>query len=243
MQCIWKKAFILNFHWQMCLYKSVDDIHVSSSISKTGNWEGALVTQMLIAMQHNSNSTLLDIGGNIGYYTLAAASAGFDVNVFEPVPLNAAMIQNSISRNNFKNIKLHTSALSDSTGELAMGTNRNNQGGVHHQRGGTSITYLPTMRLDNILKPEERRSVYIKIDIEGGECDAFKGMKEYISRSRKIIGLNMEFAQSRKCCEEWVQSGGIFDILHFKHNLCPGKDNYNNVCELKDWDLLWMPCP
>jgi FkbM family methyltransferase len=164
---------------------------------------------MIETLQRFENSTLLDIGGNIGYYTLAAASAGYPVNVFEPVPLNAAMIQQSVQRNNFKNVKLHTTALSDTIGELGMGTSVSNQGGVKHSNK-ESLTMLPTFKLDLVLQPETR-PVYIKIDIEGGECNALKGMHNYILKSKQIIGLNMEFGQSKHLlfrlhCERWIVS-------------------------------------
>lgn len=203
-----------------------------------------MVKHMIGALREHPNSTLLDIGGNIGYYTLAAAAAGFSVNVFEPVPTNAAMIQQSIERNHFTTIRLHTSALDAQTGELGMGTNSNNQGGVKHRSGVvTSGTMLPAFRLDDVLAFEER-PVYIKIDIEGGECNALRGMQRFISKTATIIGVNMEFAQSRtKCCAEWTSPGGFFDTLHNKHRLCPGIHKYKTICSINTWDLVWSKCP
>jgi protein-L-isoaspartate O-methyltransferase len=107
----------------MCLYSAKEDLFVSGNIHTAGNWEEFMVVQMIKVMRENPNSTLLDIGGNIGFYTLAAA-AGFSVNVFEPVPTNAAMIQQSIEKNSFTNIRLHTSALNYHTGEVNMGINK-----------------------------------------------------------------------------------------------------------------------
>jgi FkbM family methyltransferase len=200
-----------------------------------------MVIEMLRALKEHENSTLLDIGGNIGYYTLAAASAGHAVNAFEPVPLNAAMMQQSIERNHFDKVSLHTSALSSNSGELSMGLSKTNQGGVHHGGSRGSVTMLPSMYLDSVLPPETR-PVYIKIDIEGGECNALKGMQNYISNSTKIIGVNMEFGQSKQCCSEWMSSGGFFHVLHFKHGLCPHGHNYQNICSVNAWDLMWKNC-
>lgn len=238
--CFWKEAFLLSLKWQMCLYDIHEDIYVSKSIYTYGNWEGHIVSEMIKTLTQFENSTLLDIGGNIGYYTLAAASAGYPVNVFEPVPLNAAMIQQSIQRNKFKNIKLHTTALSDTIGELGMGTSVLNQGGVKHVTK-ESLTMLPTFTLDAILQPETR-PVYIKMDIEGGECNALRGMHNYILNSKQIIGLNLEFGQSKHCCSEFIAKDGLFDILHHKHKLCPKNYIYNNICSVKAWDLIWTQC-
>ena len=234
----------MNLNWHMCLYNPKDDKFVSGNIYTKGNWEGSMVKGMISALRKHPNSTLLDIGGNIGYYTLAAAAAGFSVNVFEPVPTNAAMIQQSIERNNFTTIRLHTFALNAQTGELGMGTHRSNQGGVQHRSEViTSPTMLPAVRLDDVLA-FEHRPVYIKIDIEGGECNALRGMRRFISQTATIIGVNMEFGQSRKkCCTEWTSPGGFFDILHNKHRLCPGIHEYKLICSINMWDLIWTKCP
>lgn len=242
LQCFWKLAFIANLKRQMCLYSSKEDKFVSGGIHAKGNWEGNMVAKMIRVMRNNPNSTLLDIGGNIGYYTLAAAAAGFSVHVFEPVPTNAAMIQQSIQKNAFTNVQLHTSALSAYNDEFGMGISKdNNQGGVAHVKK-MSATMLPAVRLDDVLN-FETRPVYIKIDIEGGECNALKGMQNYISKSSNIIGVNMEFGQSRrKCCSEWKMPGGFFDILYKKHKLCPYPHQYDTICSTNAWDLVWDSC-
>ena len=231
----------------MCLYTSSLDRYVSNSIARTGAWEKPLVSRMVNALRAHSNSTLLDIGGNIGYYTLAAARAAFDVHVFEPVPRNAEMIRASVERNALQSrVQLHTCALSDANGELSMGVHANNQGGVAHikssKRAGVRI---PALRLDDVMMPETR-PVYIKIDIEGGECKAFEGMQRYLRDSTRIIGFNMEFRGNshvtRKCCPAWTAPGGVFDILYTRNGLCPNGVSYANVCASSAWDLIWSKC-
>lgn len=242
LECIWKLAYILELRWNMCLYSVKEDNFVSGSIHQNGQWEGPLVTKMITTMRKHPNSTLLDIGGNIGYYALAAAAAGFDVNVFEPVPSNAAMIQQSIYANNFDTIKLHTVALGKHAGEFGMGRSVKNQGGVKHEASTKSFTMLPVFKMDDILR-DEARPLYIKIDIEGGECEAIQGMKRYLSGASRIIGVNMEFGQSRtKCCAKWIRPGDFFHSLRYKHNLCPLNEKYDTICESRSWDLLWTNC-
>lgn len=241
LKCFWKLAYVLNLQWNMCIYDPKEDIFVSGGIAKRGNWEGPMVSLMLRTMQKHPGCRLLDIGGNIGYYTLAAAASGYAVDVFEPVPANAAMIQQSLFANNFTNVKLHTCAISSKIGELGMGLAKNNQGGVHHVAGQSSTTMLPSLTLDHVLTPSTD-PVYIKIDIEGGECLAIEGMQKYLHGTTKIVGVNMEFGQSKNCCKNWIQSGGFFDILTHKHNLCPKGVTYSNICNSNQWDLVWLPC-
>jgi FkbM family methyltransferase len=246
--CHWSSAHVLNVAWTMCLYNPVVDVYVSGSIARTGNWEGHFVSQMVEVMRKHNESMLVDVGGNIGFYSLAAARAGFDVHVFEPVPRNAEMIRASVRRNALQDkVQLHTCALSDAPGELLMGEHESNQGGVaHHKISGKTPapTRIPAFRLDDILPPTAR-PVYVKIDIEGGECAAFKGMMAFL-RDTHIVGLNMEFVGqrpvTRQCCPQWVAQGGVFDVLYTRHSLCPQGVSYAAVCASVAWDLVWAAC-
>jgi hypothetical protein len=113
---------------------------------------------------------------------------------------------------------------------------------VKHVAAGFSSTMLPAVPLDDVLA-FETRPVYIKIDIEGAECNALKGARSYISKSTNIIGMNMEFFRiGKKCCAEWTMPGGFFDVLHKKHNLCPVSHAYATICSAHSWDLLWEKC-
>ena len=245
-RCVWAIARLLDLRWEMCTYRPEKDVHISASIQRSGAWEPAMVKQMLLALRAHPNSTLIDIGGNIGYYALAAAVDGHAVHTFEPVPLNAAMMQRSIARNRLRGITLHTMALSDRVQEVPMGTDDTNQGGVSHDlrrnKGAAhSMTMLPAVPLDMLLKAPAS-PLYIKIDIEGAECVAFRGMADFLRTAPSIVGMNMEFGQAKHCCAEWIQDGAIFDVLHKKHGLCPDSGTYKNVCDSKAWDLLWTPC-
>ena len=107
-----------------------------------------------------------------------------------------------------------------------------------------SDLHFPAMSLDKMLnsKIPEKRHVYIKMDIEGGECMATKGMKRYLSHAKKIIGVTMEYGQSQHCCAEWTARGGFFHVLHHKHNLCPDEIPYVDLCSKQSWNLNWNTC-
>jgi FkbM family methyltransferase len=252
--CVWAHASLptLGLGWDMCVYDPANDLHISRSIVKSGQWETDLVETVVRALQRGGDKSLLvDIGGNIGYYALAAATSGHEVEVFEPVPANAARLQMSLSHSVAlqRLVTLHTVALGQEgdVGEVVMAVSRDsNQGGLAHvstqKRSGS--TMLPRIPLDHVLRPVTDRPVYLKIDIEGGECDATRGMRRFVNSSSHILGVTMEFAQSRQtCCAEWKMTGGFFDTLHRKHGLCPqGVPSYNTVCESNAWDLVWAPC-
>ena len=59
---------------------------------------------MLFALRNmpSISSTLLDVGANLGIYSLSAASAGFSVFAIEPMPFNAILLDASIAQNNLR---------------------------------------------------------------------------------------------------------------------------------------------
>ena len=244
-----KTAYVLSFKWLMCLHPLETDIWISKEIVEKGAFEGPSVQNMLTKMSQWSDTVLIDIGANIGMYTLAAAAAGFTTYTFEPVPKNMALLEQSVEINRFNSVHMFPVGLHNKTTMLLMGKNVDNQGGIghwqsEHMNSEKSDLHLPAMSLDRVLHNviPEKRHVYIKMDIEGGECTATKGMKRYLSGADKIIGVTMEYGQSQGCCTEWKARGGFFHVLHHKHNLCPDEIPYPDLCSKKSWDLHWNPC-
>jgi FkbM family methyltransferase len=248
--CSWVGAHVgAHASWQMCVHRPGRDIGISDGIRKDGCFECGMVKRVLRAMSRHARRheggrrgghepLLVDIGGNIGMYTLAAAAAGFRVETFEPVPESALMITHSLARNGLQSlVRLHTMALSDRMQPLAMGVDNFNQGGVKHvaaARGAATGggVRLPAVRLDAVLAPPPAGTpVYLKLDIEGGECAASTGMREYV-RNTTIIGVSMEFWQARQgCCTRWLRAGEFFDVLRARHGLCPWTVPYPSKLE------------
>ena len=170
-------------------------------------------------------------------YTLAAAAAGFSVDVFEPVPESALMMRKSLLRNSLQGqVRLFTSCLGDTVGAAPMVVSERNQGGVAHTRPKPKSVskfladhpfleeeffHLPVVRFDDVVHLPVGKPVYLKLDIEGGECAAVRGMRNFLEKSR-IIGATVEMISSYECCrDQWLQPGGFFDVLLERHKLCP----------------------
>ena len=224
-----------NISWVMCIYHEweVRDTWISKAVARGGAWEPALSGTMLRTLfaHRAERARLIDIGANIGFYTLAAATAGFEVHAFEPVPRNSAMLQMSIEKNKLEaRVRLATFAVSDVPKALLMGRSNRNQGGVAHldalqkRAGGVALAALP---LADVLSEEPGRPTYVKMDVESSECDAVQGMRDWPSRAR-IVGFQMEMKQStRECCvrNNWTQPGKLFYTLQNLHGLRPRMRN------------------
>ncbi len=128
----------------------------------------------------------VDVGGNIGYYTLIAAdivgSTG-RVYTFEPEPSNFAFLERNVEINGFRNVTLERFALSNVRESKRLFLNSTNSGGHHLYDAGEgeeSVT-VETIPLDEYLAGKERPVHLVKMDIEGFEPFAFVGMKQILS--------------------------------------------------------------
>lgn len=138
------------------------------------------------------DDVFLDVGGNIGYFTMLGSSIvdknGGKVIVIEPNPQNLQLIFSSIAHNRYKNVKVYPLAVSDEAAILKFTTVGSNGGVVTKHSSDQKFTYwVQSVKLDEILINEPRLDL-VKIDIEAHEPFALRGMKETIMRLRpKII--------------------------------------------------------
>ena len=151
--CLWGEAHVGQHAWPMCLHDSSIDNRVSPTIARTGCWECPTVQDMLAMLRAHRNASLLDIGANIGYYSLAAAASGAAarVNAFEASPRNVLMLQQSVSRSKLEGVvTVHAMALGAAPGLLRLGVSKKNQGGLHHLEGAGG-TQVPQHVADAVL--------------------------------------------------------------------------------------------
>lgn len=135
---------------------------------------------------------VLDIGANIGYFTMLAASlVGKEghVHAIEPNARNTKLVEASRRANEYTNITIHQVAASNSEGLLALnytysnGTTADPSEDLGALLGSNTV---PSIRIDTLLGPTETID-FIKIDIEGAEYRALAGAAGVIERSRPVI--------------------------------------------------------
>lgn len=149
----------------------------------------------LVLKYLNRGDHFLDIGANIGYFTLIASqkvSQSGSVVSFEPNPAIQQRLLRNIELNKRKNITVIKKALSNINGIIEFKTPVNEL-----QNSGRSsfrnieeeykILEVETIKLDTMLTELPKISL-VKMDIEGAEYLALNGMPLFLQRDRpKII--------------------------------------------------------
>lgn len=123
---------------------------------------------------------VLDLGGHIGSFALGAAASGYEVVAIEASPRNADLLRRSAARNGFDRLRVIHAAVADRPGTLRFCV----AGPYGHvvADGSTGIE-VRAARVDDLLDELGwERPDFIKLDVEGLEIAAIRGMKRRLSR-------------------------------------------------------------
>jgi FkbM family methyltransferase len=152
----------------------------------------------LFKKELKAGQTVLDIGANIGYYTLIAArivGPKGKVYAFEPDPDNFALLKKNVEANGYTNVVLVNRAVSDKTRTARLFLNPSNRGDhrLYDSNDGRPSIAVQTIRLDDFFKKLDKKIHFIKMDIQGSEASALNGMKGLI-RQNTPLRLVTEFS-------------------------------------------------
>lgn len=167
---------------------------VDRKIGMHGGYENSQ-SNYLFSRMGDDYEVFLDIGANIGVYSLLAAQSGLvkEIHAFEPDPRNYAQLMGNIYLNKFTDrIEAHPVALSSASGTLPfeMGTDaKTNLTKVGAAATGQTRS-LQARALDEML-PYTGRNIAIKIDVEGHESDALKGASKLLANNNCLLQIEI----------------------------------------------------
>lgn len=135
---------------------------------------------------------VLDIGANVGYFSLLASTlVGANGGVFaiEPNMDNCKLLQASKNINGLGQLSIFQFAAGQATGMLTLNTSYSNGTTSNLSENADlllSSRTVASIKIDN-LREFDNGIDFIKIDVEGAEYSALFGAKELISKYRPII--------------------------------------------------------
>lgn len=155
---------------------------MSETVAASGVWEEDVARAIEKFMR--PGWTLLDVGANVGYFSLIAAQRGHDVIAIDADSEACALLSRNAARNGFSDrITIHCSAVDSRRGIVTLLTDApDNPGARHVGSGGDAVRALTLADLLGDKRPE-----MIKIDIEGMEWAALSGSPEILEGAQVVI--------------------------------------------------------
>jgi FkbM family methyltransferase len=155
----------------------------------------------LILRQTKKGDVVVDVGANIGYYTILLSDKvgkNGKVYAFEPDKISFEILQKNIGVNNLINVVAVNAAVGNKLGKIKLYKSKENFGDhklfqiplAPQRRGASPFDERETVKivkLDDYLK--KIKIDLIKIDTQGWEPEVIKGAKKIISKNKPIMFL------------------------------------------------------
>jgi FkbM family methyltransferase len=175
-------------------------------------WDGFFAheprTMALWVEQAEAADVVLDIGANSGVFALAAAAVGAkSVHAFEPVPRVYRILAENLELNAKPQLhawpcavgeKSGSATIFDPGGDAPTSASLSSEFALEHL-GQTSGVDVDVVSIDQFCKEHGIDNVdLVKIDVEGYEEFALRGMQETVGRCTPVILMEVLDGQTRK---------------------------------------------
>jgi FkbM family methyltransferase len=164
---------------------------IQRTIYLTGVWDDGVAGAVRRVLK--PGDLFVDIGANVGYFSLLAARLGGRVIAFEPNPECRAELAHNIALNGFRDIDVRATGIADRRGQdvLYVESKENLGAGSLKSVSGIPVA-VEVDTLDGQLAGES--PAIIKLDIEGAELMALRGGAQTLARTRAVICEVSEFS-------------------------------------------------
>lgn len=162
-----------------------EDRMISAQIAATGEWEPEVA--QAIREHVGAGTTFLDLGANLGYFSLLAAHLGGRVLAIEPNPKPLKYFESSMVENPEMDIMARQVAVGLDFQKASLRVNHlQNQGEAYLAGEGQGDIEVSIEPVKNLISPLPKDFV-IKMDIEGEEYNAILGSPEVFRNAKVII--------------------------------------------------------
>jgi len=175
----------------------------------------------------SSDDIFVDVGANLGFFTVLCAPLVSRVIAFEPVSLTHQYCKGNIALNRLTNVDLFQCGLWSENTTASIKTDTSNMGGASISRDGStfSVESIRCVSLDAMIASGEvsvSSIAIIKMDIEGAEQFALEGMKASLEKFRPKIVMELNRPAMTRfdttVADIWnFFSSRSYKLLAFKH--------------------------
>lgn len=227
---------------QLFLHGNKDQI-ISERLRKDGIWE-AYETELSVKLLA-AGQTYIDVGANIGYYSVIAGQCVGETGTvisYEPNADNFALLNKNIAANQLKNIQSFPYALSDKDGEgkLYLSTDNFGDHRIYQSPEDREHQSIQLINGGQHLSTLCERVDFIKIDTQGAEFFVLNGLMDVVRRNKEHLRMIIEVCPYgiRKSGSHGLELLQLLDstgmqyhiIDHIGHALIPAESHH-----LADW--------
>jgi len=218
------------------IYLDINDQILVDSYAQSNFHEFGTVQAVKKLLKPKMN--IINIGANIGYYTLLAAKkVGLKGKVFAFEPGKEALkyLELNIQTNNYSNIEIIPKAVSNFSGNANLFLHDSITGhSLYSDQENSKKLEISTITIDEFLKEKNIRVYLAIIDAEGSEQLILEGMKETIQKNPEleiVLEFNphsLELAGTNdKSFIEFIKKLGfsIYVIDEFEETVMPKSPN------------------
>lgn len=192
------------------MFLDLNDPGLSKRLLVRQEHEPELATRWTDALKEGM--TVIDIGGNLGYYTLLAAREVGErgaVHSIEPHPENYEILCRNVAANGLKQVSTYNEAIAGTTGTLPMYVTEESNWGTLFEWGDESnaseymtqkmatatdeVISVDTMTLDEFVSMNDIETVNaIRMDLEGFETEVIDGMSKLLAETTSPCWVFLE---------------------------------------------------
>jgi FkbM family methyltransferase len=201
-----------------------------------------------------SEDTFLDIGSNVGVYSiLAAAEIGAQTIAFEPIPSTFGILEKNLALNqlNQNQVIAMNIGLGSIEGNLAFTKSHDtvNHVATEVEIHSGSIIQVPVRKLDDVLTEITLNNVVImKIDVEGFETEVLRGCGDLLNNNNlrvviiELNGSGERYGYNENEIHELFLSKGFFPYRYLPSNReivkLENKASNHNTIYLRDEEFI-----
>ncbi|MEM2293073.1 MAG: FkbM family methyltransferase [Nitrososphaerota archaeon] len=151
------------------------------------------VESFILSIMEKSDGVFVDVGANIGYYTILIAKKGSRVIAVEPIPETVKVLKTNVVLNNVEEyVTVVNKCATSQNMKIKMFVPINKYYGLAtiykevHPVSKYQEILIPGVTLDSILS-DFYSITLIKIDVEGAEFEVLKGLNKSLKNTHFIV--------------------------------------------------------
>jgi len=213
-RCLPNRDLVVPWDGQQIMVRNPRQSLIGRELLVNGIWEAEVTN--FICGRVSRDMTVIDVGADIGYYTLLfARRVGKEGRViaFEPIPEAKERLEDNVGLNGYANVTICDFALFSSEGQVVLeGPLQLSRINLFKSNTENKDIRVMTRVFDQVVPEFELHRIdLVKIDVEGAELDVLRGMEGSLKmyHPHLLIEVHPDYLSHFDCGPE--------DLLGFLH--------------------------